>query len=111
MSPYRAEVTRSAELCRRSCLRLCYLGKSRPREVRAADQHLIGNHPIEQLAAGGLGHLAVLVERSMPLRVPGAERGHVSGIVGDHQLRAAGGQVEGGMARRVTGCFDKEDAG
>src|SRR5215831_1856122 len=91
ISPYRRELRSAQSHVRVVASVLCYSGKSGPRKVRAADQHLIGNHPIEQLAAGGLCQLAILVESAVPLRMPGAQRRHVSGIVGNHQLRVPGG--------------------
>src|SRR6266481_9847915 len=82
-----------------------------PGEVRATDKHLIGNHPIEQPAAGGLGQVAILVESSVPGRMIDTQCRHVSGIVGNHQLCIARGKVEGGMARRVSGRADEGDPG
>ncbi len=87
------------------------LAKSRPREVRATDHHLVGNHPIKQLAAAGLGHRCILVEDPVPPRMLGAQRRHVGGVAGNHQLFIARADVESGMAGRVTGRADKVDPG
>src|SRR6266853_6078523 len=103
LSPVAREL-RASHGCQRVAASIfCDFGKSGPGEVRAADHHLIGNHPIEQPAAGGLGHVAILVESSVPGRMIDTQRWYVSGIVRNHQLCIAGGEMEGGMARRVSG--------
>jgi hypothetical protein len=79
--------------------------------VGAADQHLVSNHAIKQLAPANFGQYSVLVEYPVPPRMRGAQRRHVGGITGNHQLFIARAYVEGGVAGRVSGCADETDSG
>src|SRR4051794_20002395 len=59
---------------------------SREREVRAADHHLVGDDPVDQLSAALNCGRAVLVVGALPLGVWSEQRGHVHGVRRDHQL-------------------------
>src|SRR3990172_11093165 len=55
----------------------------REREVIPRNRDLVGNRPVEERAARGLGQRRVLVERRMPPRVLHEERGNI-GRVDEH---------------------------
>src|SRR5258708_18098044 len=56
-----ARESRASHGCQRVAASIfCDFGQSGPGEVSATDHHLIGNHPIEQLATAGLAHLSRL---------------------------------------------------
>src|SRR5688572_21128742 len=80
---------------------------AREREVRTAHHHLLGDHAIDELAPRLHGQRSVLVVGALPLGVRAEQRRHVGRVVGDHELLAAGADMECRVPRRMPRRADE----
>ena len=75
----------------------------------AANHHLLGNDPINQLAPRFHRQRAILVVGALPFRVWSEQGRHVGRIIGNHQLVRTRADVKGRMSRRVARRTDEAD--
>src|SRR5437016_6315822 len=83
----------------------------RERKMVAADHQFVGDHAVEQLAAGRFRQVCILIVGAVPFGMSDHERRHIGSVVRDHELARPGRQMECAMAWGMAGRADEADAG
>ena len=83
----------------------------REREVIAGHQHAVGGGAVEQLLARRHGGVAVDVEGRLPVGMTCEHRGMLRGVAEHHERLVARMNGEHGVAGRVAGRRQRDDAG
>src|SRR5664279_2574088 len=86
------------------------IGETGERVVETLQLQLLGDHHVVDPAAGLFRHVGILVERSVPARMAREWIGIIGYIGLDEHLPRTRRQHVGGVARRVTHRFHREQA-